>query len=344
MDRRTFVKSSAMLGMAGLTSAIPLSGEAAVHAKSANKPFPSFKFKNGKFKILQFTDTHYIAGDSRSERALKNVRQMLDMEKPDLVIHTGDIIFGKPAEQSLKEILTPISERHIPFAVTLGNHDQQFGMTRQEVFDYVKTLPGNINQGVPGLTGASNDIITLQSANGSNKWILYLFDSLENIQVEGLKGYDFIHHDQIEWYTQQSKTFTQQNGGKPIPSLAFFHIPLPEFKTALEEKWLTMNGYIRENPGCSKYNSGLFIQMKELGDIKAIICGHDHNNDYVHLWQEMLFIYGRFSGCDTVYNDLKPNGARIFEMEEDKETIHTWIRLYDQGIIQDEIYPSFFQK
>ena len=40
MDRRTFVKSSAMLGMAGLTSAIPLSGEAAVHAKSANKGRP----------------------------------------------------------------------------------------------------------------------------------------------------------------------------------------------------------------------------------------------------------------------------------------------------------------
>ena len=343
MDRRTFVKSSAMLGMAGLTSAIPFDGKAAERDDVKKDNYPSFKFKNGKFKVLQFTDTHYIAGDPRSERALKNVRQMLDLEKPDLVIHTGDIIYGKPADQSLKEILSPISERKIPFAVTLGNHDQQFGMSRQEVVDFVKQMPYNINQGEPGLTGASNDIITLQSDNGKIKWVFYLFDSLENIQIKDLKGYDFIHHDQIAWYTKESKKFTQQNGS-PIPSLAFFHIPLPEFKTALEEKWLTMNGYIRENPGCPKYNSGLFIQMKELGDIKAIICGHDHNNDYVHLWQDMLFIYGRFSGCDTVYNDLKPNGARIFEMEEDKETIHTWIRLYDQGIIQDEVYPSFFQK
>ena len=41
--------------------------------------------EDGKFKILQFTDTHYIVGDERSERALGNVIEMLDTEKPDFV-------------------------------------------------------------------------------------------------------------------------------------------------------------------------------------------------------------------------------------------------------------------
>ncbi|MBO6097684.1 MAG: twin-arginine translocation signal domain-containing protein, partial [Bacteroidales bacterium] len=48
----------------------------------------------GQFKLLQFTDTHCIAGDPRSERALRCVEEMLERERPDLVIHTVDIVFG----------------------------------------------------------------------------------------------------------------------------------------------------------------------------------------------------------------------------------------------------------
>ena len=68
-----------------------------------------------------------------------------DKEKPDLVIHTGDIIFGEPAKESLTELLKTIGDKRIPWAVALGNHDGQFGMSRKEVYDYVRTLPYNIN-------------------------------------------------------------------------------------------------------------------------------------------------------------------------------------------------------
>lgn len=49
----------------------------------------------------------------------------------------------------------------------------------------------------------------------------------------------------------------------------------------------------------------------------------------------MFFIYGRFSSCDTVYNDLKPNGARVMEVYENKEEFRSWIRLMGGAIIQD---------
>ena len=345
INRRQFIKNSALLSMSGF---IPSSGIAATRiATSSGEKFMNFSFKpNGKFKILQLTDTHYIKGDPRSERAMKNVCEMLDAEKPDLVIHTGDIIFASPAEESVREILAPISERKIPFAVALGNHDSDFDLSRKEIFEVIKSLPYNINSTVTGLYGESNDIITL-SKDGDDKpqWVFYLFDSTNRCDIPGLeKGWGYIHFPEIVWYRQHSMAFTKQNGDKPVPSLAFFHIPVPEFNYAFKlDNHRIMKGNFGEEPCAPPVNSGLFVSMKEMGDVKAIICGHDHDNDYAMKWNDIFLMYGRYSGCDTVYNNLKPNGARVIELTQDDTTFRSWVRLYGGEITQNLKYPDDFR-
>lgn len=84
--------------------------------------------------------------------------------------------------------------------------------------------------------------------------------------------------------------------------------------------------------------------MKEMGDVQAIFLGHDHDNDYSLYWNDVFFIYGRYSGCDTVYNNLKPNGARVIELEEGEKGFRSWIRLSGGSIIQDMRYPDDFMK
>lgn len=54
---------------------------------------------NGKFKIVQFTDVHYISDDPRSDIAIERINEVLNAENPDLVVFTGDVIYGKPAEK-----------------------------------------------------------------------------------------------------------------------------------------------------------------------------------------------------------------------------------------------------
>ena len=51
--------------------------------------------------------------------------------------------------------------------------------------------------------------------------------------------------------------------------------------------------------------------------------------------RNFFFIYGRFSGCDTVYNDLKPNGARVFEFTAHDNGFRTWVRVSGGAIEQD---------
>lgn len=352
INRRTFIKGSALAGIMGIVvpnnsmaRMMDLNNPPATDDSDKTKLFYN---KDGKFKILQLTDTHYIAGNPKSERALNNVIQMLDLEKPDLVIHTGDVIYGKPAEQSVREILAPISERKIPFVVAFGNHDEEFDKSRQEMLDIVMSIPYNRNTKTEGIYGVTNSLLTL-SLPGSNRIssVFYIFDSNRRNTIEDVpKSYGHIHFDQIAWYRKQSEAFSKENGGIPVPSLAFFHIPLPEHKEAFKDETsgVFTIGTRGENVASPNVNSGLFVSMKEMKDIQAVFVGHDHNNDFAVYWNKMFFIYGRFSGCDNVYNDVKPNGARVIELTEGQEGFRSWIRLYGGDIIQDLNYPDSFTK
>ena len=294
--------------------------------------------KDGKFKILQLTDTHVIAGDERSERTLQNLDAVLDAEKPDFVIHTGDIVFGKPAAESARLVFKALTDRGIPFAVALGNHDSDFDLSREEMYNLVRSIPGNVNTPADsGVAGFSNDILTLSGKNGTDR-VIYLFDSGNRDYLAGVKSWGYVHADQIEWYRAASDWFKNLNGGTPMPSFAFFHIPLPEYRQALHDtskKARFLCGNIGEEPASPVFNSGLYVAMREQGDVVGVSTGHDHNNDFVLLWQGFFFIYGRYGGCDTVYNDLKPNGARVFEFTEGDPGFRTWIRLSDGRVEQD---------
>jgi len=337
MQRRDFLKVAALSGAAiALPGVDAAAGKRKDDVPVQDKPVSEFTFRpDGKFKILQFTDTHYVAGDKRSERAMANVIEMLDKEKPDLVIHTGDIIFGNPAAQSACELFQPVVDRGIPFAVTLGNHDSDFELKREEIFDVIRNIPGNINTPVrEGLYGCSNDIITLSSSKGVER-VFYLFDSGSYIDYRGEKGYDYIRHSQIGWYREHSEAFAKANGGNPVPSMAFFHIAVREFIDGMKDESRDIVGTSCETPCPSNYNSGLVANFKEMGDVEAIVCGHDHDNDYVMKYQNMFYIFGRYSGCDTVYNNIGPSGARIFEFTEGKDGFRTYIRTYGSNPEQE---------
>lgn len=346
MNRRKFIKGSAIGGfvLANATMKATIMPEKMVFDEEDNS-VRQFRFNaDGKFKILQLTDTHYVAGNPKSARALENVCQMLDLEKPDLVIHTGDVIYGKPAEESIREIFAPISARKIPFAVTFGNHDEEFGRTRAQMLDIVRSIPYNINTKIADIHGETNAVITLvSSATDKISRVFYLFDSNAYSKIEGIKGYDHIRFDQIAWYRKKSEAFTRMNGGKPIPSFAFFHIPLLEHKRAIQDDHYSETWGIKgELVASANVSSGLFVSMKEMKDVDAIFVGHDHDNDCATLWNGMFFIFGRFSGCDTVYNDLKPNGARVIELMEGETNFRSWIRLFGGEIVQNLCYPNDF--
>ena len=99
--------------------------------------------KDGKFKIVQFTDVHFKYGNRASDIALERINQVLDDERPDLVIFTGDVVYSAPADSGMLQVLEPVVKRKLPFVVTFGNHDNEQGMAREQLYDIIRKVPGN---------------------------------------------------------------------------------------------------------------------------------------------------------------------------------------------------------
>ena len=96
MSRRDFLAKTGMLAGAAVLPGSPLMGKDSGTAEEvAGLPEvygPKLKFRpDGTFKIVQFTDTHYIIGHRGCPRMLKLLPEVLEKEKPDLVMYTGDI-------------------------------------------------------------------------------------------------------------------------------------------------------------------------------------------------------------------------------------------------------------
>ncbi|EJX07401.1 metallophosphoesterase [gut metagenome] len=305
----------------------------------------SLKYReNGKFKLVQFTDVHYIHQDARATVALERMKQVLEAEKPDLVVFTGDLIYGKPAEESLRTVLDLVAAFKLPFAVTFGNHDDEQGMSRQELFKIIQSVPGNLTTTTQGLPGVTNYYLPIHaSSSDSIAEVLYFFDSHSYSHVPGVGGYDYIKQEQIQWYQDTSRQLAEKQGNRLLPALAFFHIPLPEYNQAASNEAAPLFGCRKEKACAPQLNSGLFTAFKQTGDVQGVFVGHDHDNDYAVMWHGILLAYGRYTGGHTVYSNL-PNGARVIELTEGEKGFRTWIRLNDQHTEQEVVFPDSFLK
>nr|KJB49670.1 hypothetical protein B456_008G132800 [Gossypium raimondii] len=115
----------------------------------SRKPSPKLRFgRNGEFKILQVADMHYADGKTTPcEDVLPSqvdgcsdlnttafIHRMIEAEKPNFIIFTGDNIYGfdsKDSAKSMDAAFAPAIAARIPWAAVLGNHDQEGTLSRE---------------------------------------------------------------------------------------------------------------------------------------------------------------------------------------------------------------------
>lgn len=291
---------------------------------------------DGKFKIVQFTDVHMKAGNPASDIALERIHSITNDEKPDLIIFTGDVTTS--GEAGLRIVAQEVEKHKIPFMILFGNHDDEHGSSRLDLYKAMRDYTYYLHEGD---SLSENQEIVVKTANNTPGAVLYCFDSHAYAQKKDVGGYAWLTQQQIQWYRESSRKMTRQNKNTPYPAVAFFHIPLPEYKEAACDEGAALFGTRMEKSCPPKINSGMFAAMREMGDIMGVFVGHDHDNDYAVMWHDIVLAYGRYTGGNTVYNNL-PNGGRVIVLEENKRTFSSWIVDADNKEAHKVTYPDSF--
>lgn len=283
----------------------------------------SVAFREGKLKIVQLTDIHWDPQSKNCAQTAQTIEAVLALEKPDIAMLTGDVVTEKPGPEGWKAIIALLEKAQVPFTVMMGNHDAEV-MPKQEIYDLLAQSPYFIGEkGPETIHGCGNYVVPVYGADHkTTKALLYCIDSNDYPESKDYGTYDWIHFDQIAWYRQTSARFTKENGGNPLPALAFFHIALPEYDAIPNNG--TMLGEKNEGSGASKINSGLFASFIEMGDVMGAFVGHDHDNDFIGTHYQIALAYGRVTGTDA-YGDLE-RGMRVIELKENERSFDTWVR------------------
>ncbi|HNW58894.1 MAG TPA: metallophosphoesterase family protein [bacterium] len=303
-------------------------------------PAAALRFHDGHFKIVQFTDLHFQANSYRSDSALVLMGKMLEIEKPDLIIITGDVVTGANRRSGWETVARFLAAAQIPWAVVLGNHDPEGELSPAEIVAAISGRPGCLTVNGPDtLDRHGNYVLEIRSSRTeAPAALLYGLDSgTGRPKGSALGEYEWVHFSQIAWYRAQSRLYTAANGGTPLPALAFLHIPVPEYKEVIGLK--TTVGLQREKVCSPDINTGLYAALLESGDVMGLFAGHDHSNNYIGCLHGICLAYGYVSGRQC-YGDIG-RGARVIVLHEGKRQFDTWVRkLYECNRDKDVWVPA----
>lgn len=277
---------------------------------------------SGEFNILQLSDIHMSVMDD-AKTHYKFMQKTIDEakvivnDKLHLIVITGDV-FTFANKDTVKELCDFFESQNTPWTLTFGNHDEQGYFSIDWLTGYLTALSEKEDSNLlfkdmpnDDVFGSANFAINLPD----NHRQIIMLDSNRYNYGEYF-GYDSIHADQIDWYTRVAdhayKIASQSSEPeKNVSSLAFFHIPVPEYLDAYNDAvsgdkhstFLKSDSYVYNNgwpeepekvtrdvhrdtsEGSPKINTGFFetarhVELKyNVGSYtKGMFVGHAHTN------------------------------------------------------------------
>lgn len=249
--------------------------------------------KDGKFKIMQLADLHLSTGFGHCRdpmppeqnggkcdadpRTMDFVARLLDDEKPDFVVLTGDQVNGETAPDAQSAVFKfahMLAKHKIPYAAIFGNHDDEGDLDRPGLMALMQDLPYSMSEpGPSSIDGTGNYIVEIlgRGSTSHSALTLYLLDTHSYSPNERqFRGYDWIKTNQISWFRETAQSLKKKHREYTHihMDLAFIHIPLPEYR---EQDYLPV-GKIAESPTAPGFNSGFKDALVEEG-VVLVTCG-----------------------------------------------------------------------
>ncbi len=297
----------------------------------------------GKFRIMMFSDIHGGRGFAAKETH-DAIEALVAKANPDLVLIAGDICgpgyIHAETEDDVRFVLDTITEpmerRGIPWAHVFGNHDDNYGVPNAVQQPIYESYPHCVSKAGPeDIDGVGNYFLPIYNADKNDVlfgvWGLDSNHSMPEFYADfGLPedtryfqacqassgDYDGPRTSQVLWYYMASRELESALGHK-VPSLMYMHIPTPEHAlVTVHKNKVGFKGYQLEDVASHTLNSGLFSACVQRGDVKAIFCGHEHENQFSATYMGITLGYDGFLSYHACHNeDIR--GCRLFDLNED---------------------------
>lgn len=289
--------------------------------------------KKDDIKVMQLTDIHLTYGfDFLDKKTFGLIDKMIEVEKPDIIIVTGDIFMTILAKSVFKKFIKFIDSYNIPWSLTFGNHEVEYHKMETIINVLVKTKTNNLYY-------LSNPNLVPNKENGYSNFVLeiyndtkpilniYLLDSKNNRSdiKDNDNPYDFLSTKQVAWYSNHVKDDT-------VKSLAFMHMPLRQY--------LLYDGTegLNEKVWPQGRDTGFYDAMTnpEIGNGKTlgVFVGHDHTNSFGFTIGDdnILLAYGVSTGYNSYGSNNK--GSRIINFNYNNQSIVSY--LVDSKVVNYE--------
>ena len=287
--------------------------------------------------VLQLSDPQIMYTTDMESRCNAYIKQTVEAVDPDLILVTGDLVYGKFDAQGdiFMQYIALMESFEIPWAPVFGNHDNEcpkgvdWQCEQLEKADYCLFKQGEV-------MGNGNYSVGI-AQGGKLLRVFYMMDSngcgepsaASKGKVKETAGFG---QDQIDWYTQQIRYIHHRDSSVKI-SFAY-HIQQGIFEKAFQ-KYAEYDGRVsssttllnplnldimstadatdfgylgRKMKGPWDISFSVFNAMKQLG-VDSIFVGHEHCNSASIVYEGVRFQYGQKSSTYDRYNWLLADGA-----------------------------------
>lgn len=272
------------------------------------------------YKVLCLTDIHIrnhgtfgaafgtnIVLDTASRIQLK---KMINREQPDLIVIGGDTVLTEWNDIELQNFADFMDGFEIPWAHVYGNHDMEGRADKSRLSEILlNSEHGLFQSGPDGMDGMGNYILNLQR-DGSTVYSLFMLDNGEYRITDGKITDGGVSPRQSEWYRWATNGIQQANGA-PVPSMAFMHVAVPEYKEITDGYQMGQRG---EDSFTAQVNDGFFDVFKEAGGTH-MFAGHDHNNNFITDYEGVTLGYLTKSSYNCYFTS-KALGAVVINFDQ----------------------------
>ncbi|MBO5378887.1 MAG: metallophosphoesterase [Clostridia bacterium] len=311
--------------------------------KFLESKIPLYYNDDGSFRVMVIADAHMnVDADATKVQAVKDrIKLLVDRVEPNLIIFTGDNVIGSSSEEKLRRnidaIVGYIEEKEIPWCHVYGNHDHEGSLSNAQQQPIFESYEYCVSKAGPeDVSGTGNYALGVYNKDGTLGSVVYCLDS--GAYANG--GYDYIKQDQIDWYKESSELI-EAYAGKTVPAIMAFHIPLIENNTAHNQRdnkeiVYEYSGNKNENICASATDTELLETIFKRGDVKAIVTGHDHVNDYMYNYLGVKLTSSP-NVSDLTYTNANVQGSRVFDLNvETLDDIPTYVEYVIERINPDD--------